>query len=106
MTENDKQAPAGDPNQPKIIWDDEGMKSSYANVCNVASTREEVLLFFGLNQSWHGGQQEVKVKLTDRIILSPLAAKRLMALLGRVVREHESRFGATEPLATEPAAKK
>jgi hypothetical protein len=106
MANNDNQTPVGDPAQPKIVWDDEGMKSSYANVCNVASTREEVLLFFGLNQSWHGGAQEVKVKLTDRIILSPLAAKRLMALLGRVLRDYDSRFGATEqPAAAESKTK-
>ena len=106
MAKNDNQAPVGDPAQPKIVLEDEGMKSSYANVCNVASTREEVLLFFGLNQSWHGGAGEVKVKLTDRIILSPLAAKRLMALLGRVLRDYDSRFGVTEPTATEPSAAK
>jgi hypothetical protein len=38
-------APAG----PKIRWDDSQMQSSYANVCNVASTREEVVLLFGVN---------------------------------------------------------
>lgn len=82
-----------DANVPKIIWDDEGMQSSYANVCNVSGTREEIILFFGLNQNWQGGQKEVKVKLTDRIIVSPFAARRLMALLGNVLREYESRYG-------------
>jgi hypothetical protein len=33
------------------------------------------------------------VQLTDRIILSPFAAKRLAALLGNVIREYETRFG-------------
>jgi hypothetical protein len=83
----------GDARLPKIVWDDTGMNSSYANVCNVASTREEVILFFGMNQNWHGGQKEVTVKLSDRVILSPHAARRLMALLGNVLREYETRFG-------------
>lgn len=81
---------------PKIHWDDQGMESSYANVCNVASTREEIILFFGLNQNWQGGQKEVTVKLSDRVILSPFAAKRLMALLGNALREYETRFGPLE----------
>ena len=79
---------------PQIKWDDSNMKSSYANVCNVASTREEVVLLFGINQAWHGGQQEVTVQLTDRIILTPFAAKRLSILLGNLIQQHESRFGA------------
>lgn len=79
---------------PKIRWDDSNMKSSYANVCNVASTREEVILLFGMNQAWQNGQKEVVVQLADRVILSPFAAKRLAGLLSNVVREYESRFGA------------
>jgi Protein of unknown function (DUF3467) len=84
---------AAPPTMPKIRWDDSNMKSSYANVCNVSSTREEVVLVFGMNQAWQGGQKEVAVQLTDRIILSPFAAKRLVTLLSNVVREYENRFG-------------
>lgn len=76
-----------------IKWDDSNMRSSYANVCNVASTREEVVLLFGINSAWHAGQKEVTVQLTDRLILSPFAAKRLSVLLGNVLREYETRFG-------------
>lgn len=79
---------------PKVRWDDSAMKTSYANVCNVASTREEVTLLFGTNQTWHSGQEEVSVRLSDRIILSPFAAKRLAVLIGNVVTEYEKRFGA------------
>jgi hypothetical protein len=86
-----------------VKWDDSNMKSSYANVCNVASTREEVVLLFGINQAWHAGQKEVTVQLTDRIILSPFAAKRLSVLLGNLVKEHESRFGALSLEGGRPA---
>jgi hypothetical protein len=85
---------AAPPTMPKVRWDDSNMKSSYANVCNVSSTREEVVLLFGMNQAWQSGQKEVTVHLTDRVILSPFAAKRLVALLSNVMREYESRFGA------------
>jgi len=80
--------------QMQVKWDDSAMKSSYANVCNVMSTREEVVLMFGVNQAWHAGQKEVTVQLTDRIILSPHAAKRLSLLLGNIVKQYEDRFGA------------
>lgn len=77
----------------KVKWDDAGMNTSYANVCNVSSTREEVTLLFGTNQTWHTGQKELVIKLSDRVILSPFAAKRLSLLLTNVVSEYEKRFG-------------
>ena len=78
---------------PKVIWDDSKMRTSYANVCNVMGTREEVMLLFGANQSWHGGQTEVTVALTERIVLNPFAAKRLFQLLGQGLKEYEARYG-------------
>ena len=77
----------------KIKWDDSMMKSSYANVCNISSTREEVVLLFGMNQAWNRGQKEVTIQLTDRIVISPYAAKRMSMLLDSVVKEYEKRFG-------------
>ena len=79
--------------QIKIKWDDTNMRSIYANVANVAGTREEIVLLFGMNQAWHSGQKEVTVQLTDRIVLSPFAAKRLAVLLQNVIRDYESRYG-------------
>jgi len=78
---------------PKVKWVDTNMRTSYANVCNVASTREEVTLLFGTNQTWSSASKEVSVHLSDRIILSPYAAKRMAILLGNVVKEYERRFG-------------
>ena len=97
--EQTRNASAGSPADaaqaaPKIRWDDTSMKSSYANVCNVASTREEVVLLFGVNQAWQAGQAEIPIQLTDRIIMSPFVAKRLALLLGNVLREYEGRFGS------------
>jgi hypothetical protein len=93
----------GDTAGMKIKWDDSNMKSSYANVCNVTSTREEVVMLFGINQAWNRGQKEVTIQLTDRIIISPYAAKRLASLLEGVVKEYEKRFG--ELNVEGPAAK-
>ena len=84
----------GDTAGMKIQWDDSSMRSSYANVCNVTSTREEVVMLFGMNQAWNRGQKKVTINLTERIVVSPYAAKRLSMLLSNVVREYENRFGA------------
>jgi hypothetical protein len=81
------------PQQPKIIWDDSKMNTSYANVCNVLGTREEVTLLFGAHQAWRADQKEVRVLLSDRIVLNPYAAKRLMLMLEKGLREYEAKFG-------------
>jgi len=85
-----------------VRWDDTGMRSSYANVCNVAGTREEIVLLFGVNQAWNSGQKELVVQLLEKVILSPFAAKRLNLLLTRVLREYESRYGQLQIEAGDP----
>ena len=77
----------------KVVWDDSRMNTSYSNVCNVLGSREEITLLFGANQAWHSGQKEVKVLLSDRVVLNPYAAKRLATLLERVLKEYEARYG-------------
>lgn len=85
---------------PKVIWEDSKMRSTYANVCNVSSTREEVVVLFGTNQAWQGSESQVTVELSDRIIMSPFAAKRLSMLLQNVIGQYESRFGTLEVVPT------
>lgn len=87
----------GSPALPTVDWDDSGMQSTYANVVNASSTREEVNLLFGTNQTWKSDEtKEFKVRLTNRIVLSPFAAKRLWILLGSILKEYEARFGRLE----------
>ena len=79
---------------PTVQFDVSNLQSSYANVCNVSSTREEVVLAFGVNNVWERAQANMQVQMTNRIVLNPYAAKRLATVLNRVVAEYESRFGA------------
>lgn len=89
-----KPAKAKAPAQPRVVWDDSAMSSSYANVVNVLATREEMTLLFGTNQTWNAsGGSDLVVKLSDRIVLTPFAAKRLCTLLERRVKEYEDLFG-------------
>lgn len=82
--------------QTRINWDGSKMRSTYANVCNVSSTREEVTLLFGTNQNWHAGQKDLTVELSDRIVLNPYAAKRMSMLLANTITEYEKLFGEIE----------
>lgn len=77
----------------QVKIDTSQLKSSYCNVANVNSTREEVVLHFGVNQNWDLGQKEMDVELLHRIILSPFAAKRLQTMLSKLLTEYETRYG-------------
>jgi Protein of unknown function (DUF3467) len=84
------------PTGPTVRFDDTGIANAYANVCNVSSSREEVVLVFGMNNAWERDASEVRVKLNSRVILSPFAAKRLSMLLESVIKQYEARFGAMD----------
>ena len=85
---------AAQPAAPTVNWDDSDMKTSYANVVNASSTREEVTLFFGTNLTWNPAEaRELHIRLNDRVVLNPYAAKRLWLLLGAILKQYESRFG-------------
>ncbi len=78
---------------PTVRWDDSRMSSTYANVCNVSSTQEEITVLFGLNQAWNAQQKELTIELSNRMILNPHAAKRMSMLLSNVISQYEERFG-------------
>ena len=86
--------------QPMIVWDTANMRSVYANVFNVTGSQEEFVLSLGMNQSWGAEQKELKVQLTDRIVMSPFSAKRLAKLLNDVIKEYESRYGTLKTETT------
>ncbi len=79
--------------QAQVRIDTSQLKSSYCNVSNVTSTREEVVINFGINQNWDLGQKDMAVELQHRIILSPFAAKRLQQMLSKLLQEYEGRYG-------------
>lgn len=96
MKKPDGPGGAGASASPRVRFDTSNLKSSYCNMCNASSTREEVVLNFGINQSWDqpaAPNGDMRVDLLHRIILSPFAAKRLSEALANLVREHEARYG-------------
>lgn len=80
----------------QIAFNTSELKSSYCNVCNGSSTREEVVVNFGVNQNWDMGREKLEVALQHRIVMSPHAAKRVRDMMIRLIDEHESRYGKLE----------
>ena len=81
----------------RVNWDDANMRTSFANVVNVLNTREEFALLFGTNQTWNIARaDELHVRLDNRIVLTPHAAKRTMMLLAERIKDYESRFGTIQ----------
>ena len=91
---------------PTLKWDTSKLTSNYANVCNVSSTREEMVFIFGVNQAWERTQRELEIQLTNRVIMSPHAAKRMSMLLNNVIAEYEKRYGELQMTEGKPAATK
>ena len=74
---------------------DDDVDALYANLCRVSSTPEEVILDLALNPQ-PVGQGNVKLKVSQRVILNHYTAKRLAALLAATVQRHEQAFGTLE----------
>ena len=81
----------------RVHWDQAQMKTDFANVINVVSTREEFSVLFGMNSTMPLSEAKgFEVKLSNRIILTPFAAKRLAILLADRVADYEKRHGALD----------
>jgi len=91
--EKEKAASAEAPSGAKVRFNSANLKSSYANFCNATSTREEVVLNFGVSNNWDRTPQDMEIELSHRIVLSPFAAKRLHTLLAKLMTEYETRYG-------------
>src|SRR5262245_38723467 len=93
---DEERAATGVNHQPpsaKVRWSTQSLKSSYANFCNATSTREEVVLNFGVSHNWERTPQDMEIELSHRIVLSPFAAKRLSGILAKLIGEYENRYG-------------
>jgi hypothetical protein len=82
--------------QVKVRWENTNVQSVYSNVCNVAGTREETVLLFGMNQAFNATDNEMTIQLSNRIVMSPFVAKRLAQLLNSVVADYETKYGVLD----------
>jgi hypothetical protein len=82
------------PATPQI--DQSSLKVSYANVCRIAQTPNEVIVDFGLNPNFFGAILDEPLRLENRVVMSHDAAKRLCLHLMATIQNFETRYGTIE----------
>jgi hypothetical protein len=95
------------------------MESTYANSFRPVASTEELMLDFGINQTFPitdakdgDPSAEIVFKVSSRVIMNFYTAKRLAIALGQLVNNYENEFGeiqlnaAERKTSKEPAAKK
>jgi hypothetical protein len=73
-------------------------KTSYANVCMLSSTAEEMVLNFGMSfpTPQQREQQQAEVLVTNRVIMGLPGAKRLAIALSQAIQRYENTFGVID----------
>ncbi len=75
--------------------DDSKAVATYANICRVTATRDEVFLDFAVD-SHPSGQAEKPIPVNRRIIVNFYTAKRMLHALNLTVERHEATFGSLD----------
>jgi hypothetical protein len=81
----------------QVLVDERELRTVYANAYRIHPAPEEVVIDFVFNManpnSQQQGQAQLLFKVTDRVIVSYVNAKRLAMSLGQVVKRYEQQFG-------------
>jgi hypothetical protein len=98
MAEEHEQAgpQPGQQQQVQVLVDERDMKTLYANAYRIHTAEQEAVIDFGFNMpnpNAQQGQQQVLLKVTDRVVISYVTAKRLALSLQQLVKRFEQQFG-------------
>src|SRR6185436_19987101 len=83
----------------QVLLDERELRTLYANAYRIHTAAEEVVIDFGFNmpnpnqQQGQGGQAQLLFKVTERVIMSYGAAKRLTMSLTQLIKRYEQQFG-------------
>ena len=95
-TEHAGQAQPGQ-QQVQVLVDERDMKTIYANAYRIHTAEQEAVVDFGFNMpnpnAQPGQPQQVLLKVTDRVVISYVTAKRLALSLQQLVKRFEQQFG-------------
>ncbi len=90
----------GDQQGVQVLLDERDMRTNYSNGYRIHTAAEEVVLDLGFNMPNPNNQgqpqqqqQQLLFKVSDRVIMSYPAAKRLAQSLGQLVKRYEQQFG-------------
>ena len=90
-------------NKSEVQWDESQTRRHYANTSTVTYNHEEISILFGVERVRQADFEEIRVELTNRIVMRPLIAKQLAILLDETLRKYEGIWGIIEPMPTAPA---
>jgi hypothetical protein len=97
MAEDVQQQPEGQPQGVQVLLDERELKTTYTNAYRIHTAPEEVVIDLGFNMANPNnqgqGQQQLLFKVTDRVILTYVNAKRLAMSLGQLIKRYEQQFG-------------
>jgi hypothetical protein len=77
---------------PVVVWDSAAMITLYGTVLGIEIAQEEIRLLFG-SRTVQTGRREETVMVSDRMIVSPFTAKRLLVLLSKIMARQQPPFG-------------
>jgi len=86
----------------RLRVDQREMETTYANSFRPVTSSEELMLDFGINQTFPintedgGPEAEIVFNASSRVIINYFTAKRLAMALGQIVGKYEKEFGEIE----------
>ena len=90
--------------QIKVRWDSSKVRSTYVNAFDASATKDEIILFLGMKEAWDSDLNEVTVRLSDRIVLSPFNAKKFLIQLEDLIHSYESKYGLMDQQSQQQSA--
>jgi hypothetical protein len=87
------------PQGVQVLLDERELRMVYSNAYRIHTAPEEVVVDLGFNMAnpnnQGGGQQQQQLlfKVTDRVVMSYINAKRLAMSLAQLVKRYEQQFG-------------
>jgi hypothetical protein len=87
-------APEGQQNI-QVLLDERELRMVYTNAYRMHQAPEEVVIDFGFNMVNPNpqGQAQLLFKVTDRVVMTYVNAKRLAMSLGQLIKRYEQQFG-------------
>jgi Protein of unknown function (DUF3467) len=89
----------------QVLLDERELRQIYSNTYRIHATADEVIIDLGFNMpnpNPQAGQQQLLLKITDRVVMSYLNAKRLGQSLQQLVKRYEQQFGELIPASQRP----
>jgi hypothetical protein len=96
-----------DGSQPgvQVLLDERELRQMYSNAYRIHATADEVIIDLGFNMpnpNPQAGQQQLLLKITDRVVMSYINAKRLGQSLQQLIKRYEQQFGELVPASQRP----